>query len=291
MVVVHWNQPRRCVRTVRRFLSTTPEIGVVVVDNSSPPEARAHLRQELPEVPLITEVTNRGFGPAANQGLRWWLEREVPFLVVAPHDALVADDCLDRMVQAFEERPGAGLASADVGDDRTPVIDPYFGGISRPAEVREGWEEADHPHGTLLMARRECLLDIGLFDERYFAYCEEAELGLRARRAGWEVGLVRGAMVHNPTMRSGSAAVDYLQHRNTLLLVREASGAYHVTIRLLILLGACVVGLLAPSRRPALFAPRARLRAALDFLLGRYGPPPPGYFETFDPYGEPEGRR
>ena len=46
----------------------------------------------------------------------------------------------------------------------------------------------------MLFARRGALEDVGLFDERYFAYCEEADLGLRAVAAGWEVGLVRGRL-------------------------------------------------------------------------------------------------
>ena len=49
--------------------------------------------------------------------------------------------------------------------------------------MTEGWEPVDYPHGTLLLARRACLEDVGLFDERYFSYCEEADLGLRARAA------------------------------------------------------------------------------------------------------------
>src|SRR4051812_475939 len=78
-------------------------------------------------------------------------------------------------------RVRAGLASAEYGDDgerlALPVVDRYFGGILAPTERRPGWEDAGHPHGTLLLARRACLEEIGLFDERYFAYCEEADLG------------------------------------------------------------------------------------------------------------------
>ena len=78
------------------------------------------------------------------------------------------------------------------------------------------------------------LRDVGLFDERYFAYCEEADLALRAAAAGWEVGLVRGAIIRNPDLGSRSAAVDYLQLRNTLLLVREHYGRYNAAIRFLL---------------------------------------------------------
>jgi hypothetical protein len=182
--------------------------------------------------------------------------------------------------------------SADVGDGESPIVDPYFGGITLPpdvvrtrlardgrdagaAPVADGWERVGYPHGTLFLARRELLTDIGLFDERYFAYCEEADLGERARRAGWEVGLVRGARVRNPYQAGGSPVVDYLQLRNTLLLVREHFGRYRVAIRLLIAIGHLVSGCVLPSRRPAVFCPTARLRAIRDWALGRFGPPPP----------------
>lgn len=265
---------------MRRIRRQGAGIGVVIVDNGSELAARQHLHQELPGVPVLEQGENLGFGAAANAGFRWWMASEAPqFFAVAPHDALPAPGCLDEMIDMLRSRPEIGLASADVGDGRTPVVDPYFGGITRPASTNRGWESADHPHGTLLVARGDCLRDVGLFDERYFAYCEEADLGLRARSAGWEVGLVRGARVENPTIRSGTAAVDYLQHRNTLLLVREHSGRYKAFIRYVIALLDLVRGLTARGPSPPFFVPRARLRALLDHLRGRYGPPPPGYVE------------
>ena len=106
----------------------------------------------------------------------------------------------------------------------------------------EGWEPAGHPHGTLMLARRAVLEEVGLFDERYFAYCEEADLALRAKAAGWETGLIRGAIVVNPDLGTRIAVIDYLQLRNTLLLVREHSGRYHATIRFLLAVGQLVDG-------------------------------------------------
>jgi hypothetical protein len=178
------------------------------------------------------------------------------------------------MLAAVGERPRAGLACADFGDGATPVVDPYFGGILAPATVAEGWEPAGHPHGTLMLARREVLVEVGLFDERYFAYCEEADLALRAKAAGWETGLIRGAIVVNPDLGTRVAVIDYLQLRNTLLLVREHSGRYHATIRWLLAIGQLGAGLVSPSHRGPYWDPRARVRALLDHARGRYGPPP-----------------
>jgi hypothetical protein len=125
-----------------------------------------------------------------------------------------------------------------------------------------------------MFARRACLDDVGLFDERYFAYCEEADLALRAKAHGWECGLVRGAMVRNPYVGSASAAIDYLQLRNTLLLVREHSGRYHAFIRFSIAVWHLLSGAVAPSRRGPYWNVSGRLAALVDFTRGRFGPPP-----------------
>ncbi|MEX2292570.1 MAG: glycosyltransferase family 2 protein [Acidimicrobiales bacterium] len=281
VVILHWNRPERCVPTVERFLSQPAPGGVrvVVVDNGSTPDALAMVRDGIPEgVELIALPRNRGFGPGANVGFRHILANprpdDGPWIGLAPQDAEPADDCLTRMLATLSGRPRAGLACADFGDGATPVVDPYFGGILAPATVTEGWEPAGHPHGTLMLARRDVLQDVGLFDERYFAYCEEADLALRAAAQGWETGLIRGAIVVNPDLGTRIAVIDYLQLRNTLLLVREHSGRYHAMIRALLALGQLGTGLVSPRRRGPYFDATARVRALVDFARGRYGPPP-----------------
>src|SRR5690606_8973248 len=112
-------------------------------------------------------------------------------------------------------------------------------------------------------------------DERYFAYCEEADLALRARAAGWEVGVVRGADVRNGDIGSHAAVIDYLQLRNTLLMVREHSGLYHASIRAILAVWHLVSGTLVPARRGPYWSPAARVQALVDAARGRYGPPPP----------------
>ena len=258
---------------------------VTVVDNGSHADAIRSLRHELPEVEIVALGSNRGFGPAANVGLRRWLETSTTdWAAVAAHDALPEPGCLRHVLEAVATRPRAGLASAVYGErnvgfwlartDMKPVVDRYFGGILVAAERTTGWEDAGHPHGTLMLAGRECLTEVGLFDERYFAYCEEADLGERARRAGWEVGVVWDALVENPHMSGGSAAVEYLQLRNSLLLVRDHFGRYPAFIRLTMALADTAFRTLVPKRRTPIFSLPARWRAIVDFGRGRYGPPP-----------------
>jgi hypothetical protein len=98
---------------------------------------------------------------------------------------------------------------------------------------------------------------------------------VRADAAGWEIGIVRGADVRNRNLGSRVALVDYLQLRNTLLLVRECSGRYHASIRLVIAVWHLTAGHVSTRFRGGPYwAPRARVRAIADHLRGRYGPPP-----------------
>jgi GT2 family glycosyltransferase len=252
VVVVHRDQPAALASTVRSLRSAWSEaLRVIVVDNGSID------RPDLDGVEVVSAGANLGFGGGANVGLR--LGR-TPWIAVCPHDVEAAEGALDRMVEVASARPRAGFAGADLGLDAVPVVDPYFGGMSVPA-VRSGdWAPAGYAHGTLLVARQACLDEVGLFDERYFAYCEEADLALRARRRGWLSGQVWGARARNTGLGSVEVS-DYLKARNTLHLVRRWFGPYRAGIRL---------GLEVPA---ALRGRPSRL-AVRDFLAGRWGPPP-----------------
>lgn len=276
LVIVHRSQPAHVVETVAGFLDQSVPVRIVVVDNGSSGDDLELVRKGIPpHVVLLEQGANLGFGPAANVGFRWFLDHgPAPWLGVAPHDARPAPDCLEVLLAEMARRPRSGLASADVGDGVTPVVDRYFGAIPERARVRHGWEPAGYPHGTLMVARRECLEDVGLFDERYFAYCEEADLALRARARGWQVGVVRGAEVRNATVGSHVAVVDYLQLRNTLLLARDHFGRYAATVRTVVAVLDLVTGLVKPDRRGPYWDVRARLLALRDFVLRRFGPPP-----------------
>jgi GT2 family glycosyltransferase len=280
IVLVHWNQAAACLETITRFRGQGAPVRFIVVDNDSASRELAALRRGVDgaaDVVILEVGRNTGFGPGANTGLRYWLDDEdgSEWAIVAPHDVDPLEGCLPALLDACATEPMAGLACADVGDGHVPMIDPYFGGLTRPARLSTGWETADYPHGTLMAIRRQCAEEIGLFDERYFAYNEEADLGRRARAAGWQVGLVHDAHVRNRHLGTSVRIVDYLQHRNTLMMVREMSGRYHAFIRFLIAVVHLVSGLVRPEGRPLVFDPGARAWGMVDFLRGRTGPPPP----------------
>lgn len=275
VIVVHHRRPEQCAATCRAFAEQGRPVRLIVVDNGSPPADRAALAR-LPGVEVLELGGNHGFGPAANAGIRHWLRTgEGEWAVVAPHDARPRPGALERLLEVAESRPRAGMACAEYGDHTRPVVDRYLGGLVFPLDTDGPWVPTDHPHGTMLALRRAGVQGVGLFDERYFAYVEEADLALRMASAGWEVGMVLGAVVDNPGTTVPGPVVEYLQTRNTLLLVREHFGTYHGFIRCCIAVLSTAYQWLRPSRRAPWYDARARWLALTHFLLRRFGAPPP----------------
>ncbi|MGK2957554.1 MAG: glycosyltransferase family 2 protein, partial [Acidimicrobiales bacterium] len=173
-VIVHRSQPQACVRTGQALVAQAEQAGVslrlVVADNGSSPEALAVLRAGLPGADLLELGANTGFGPGANAGLRHFLATDPAtagdWVLVCPHDASPEALCLERLLTAVAAHPGAGLASAEYGDTSTnvkPMVHKYCGSYLVPSLRVPGWEDSGYPHGTLMVASRACLNDIGLF--------------------------------------------------------------------------------------------------------------------------------
>ena len=78
VVLVHRDEPERCVRAGRAFLGQDVAVRLVVVDNASRPAARDALAARLPECELVALDRNAGFGPAANAGLARWMATGTP---------------------------------------------------------------------------------------------------------------------------------------------------------------------------------------------------------------------
>ena len=277
LFVVHWNQPAECLATMEALSAQDIPLDPTVIDNASKPEALKILEARLdPEVELIRLDQNRGWGGALNIALKNWLERRTnPYCIISAHDAMPAPECLRLLIEAAEADPRVGIACPQYHDPLIARFSPWRGVVPQhaPALPRGVAQPVDAAHGTLMLCRRECLQQIGLFDERYFAYGDEHELGMRARRNGWKVVMVWGAIVTNPGTSTESPLRSYLFARNSLLLVRDYAGWWSASLRaFMILLNTLRLRLRSP-RGDFAFSPRARFRAVRDYFAGRWGKP------------------
>jgi N-acetylglucosaminyl-diphospho-decaprenol L-rhamnosyltransferase len=235
------------------------------------------LQTELdPSVTVVRLDDNKGWGGALNVILRHWLRSETnPYCLISAHDAMPEPDCLRLLVAAADEDPRLGIACPQYPDPFICRLSRWRGVYPETVvpQAKGSVQEVDVPHGTLMLVRRQCLDEIGLFDQRYFAYGDEHDLGARAVRHGWKVVLVWGSIVTNPATRTENSWRSYLFARNSLFLVHAYFGRAAATLRaVLILLN--TLRLLAFHREngPA-FSARARWKAVRDYFSGCTGRP------------------
>lgn len=182
----------------------------IVVDNSGCGAAADAAKR--PRVRVIANRENVGFGAAINQGI----EASASHLVCTLNDDAVAHpEWLSALAAACERDSRRGMcASRIVFRDRPDLLDSAALAIYPDATTKQrghraqadGFameEEALLPSGCAALYRREMLDEIGSFDGDYFLYCEDADVGLRGRLAGWGCGYAPEAVVEHDY--SGSA--------------------------------------------------------------------------------------
>jgi GT2 family glycosyltransferase len=203
---------------------------VIVVDNSGTGLARRN--GSAPGARVIENARNAGFGAAVNQGIE---ASGAPFIATLNDDAAPHPGWLDALVRALERRPDAGMCASAVRLYREDRLDSAGmlvasdasskqRGHDRPPEDFPVPEEVLFPSASAALYRRAMLDELGGFDGRFFLYCEDTDLGLRARWAGWKCLYQPEAVVeHHYSHSSGGASPlkAYYVERNRLFVLAK----------------------------------------------------------------------
>lgn len=291
VVVVNWNRRellRQCLESLRR--QQGPPFELILVDNGSRDGSLEMVREEFGReagfrLRVIGNPVNRGFCAANNQGMA---VAEGAFIALLNNDAEAAPGWLAALRRAFEGRPEVGMAASKILVKQDPGRIDKVGHLIYPDGQNRGrgtgerdlgqydrLEEVLWPDGCAAMYRRRMLEQIGGFDEDFFAYGDDAELGLRARIAGWRCLYVPEAVAlhhRGATLGLSSARRLELIERNRVLLAVKlfpwsllALNPFYYAARL-------AAGLWAAARQKGELArfggPAGMLRVALALAKG-----------------------
>jgi hypothetical protein len=243
VVVLNWNglnETRNCLDALGKV--TYPRVKVIVVDNGSTDGSVDALRAEYPPVMLLPLSENTGFAEGNNHGLRRALRQGADYVLLLNNDACIAPDAVDVLVQAAQTDRQIGILGAIIyrNDDPQRIesaggwLNLYTGRL-RHFETLAADQvcpyEVDIVSGCAMIVRREVMEQVGLLNECYFAYFEDAEWCVRIHRAGYRVVAVPGAQVwHRGSAASGGSHAPlriYYSVRNHLLLVNAQAPARH----------------------------------------------------------------
>jgi GT2 family glycosyltransferase len=212
-----------CLRALES--QTVDEFEVVVIDNSGTGRVQACNPQAFRHVRVISNSCNVGFGAAVNQAFR---ASTAPYVATLNDDAVAGPRWLEGLLADAEAHPRTGMFASEVRLTGTGDLDSAgmliaSDGSSKQASLTPSRDAgALLPSGSAALYRRAMLDQIGLFDESFFLYCEDTDLGLRAQWAGWGCRYVPGAVVEHLYSHSAGRASPlkaYYVERNRLYTI------------------------------------------------------------------------
>jgi GT2 family glycosyltransferase len=239
VVIPSWNclgDLTACVESVRA--QGAVDVELLVVDNGSTDGTTELLERE--GIEHVALSGNVGFAGAVNLGVA---RTSSPLVMVLNADTVLEPDCLERLAAGFAANSALGgiqplILQLEPGgrgrpDDPNAVV--YSAGQALTADGR-GREEgaglrraraSSDRHeifgvcGAACMLRRELMAELGGYEERYFAFCEDVDLNVRARIAGWRFELEPSAVVWHVGRSTWSTGFARPEADNARLVARN----------------------------------------------------------------------
>lgn len=229
--LIHWDAPDWCASAVGSLLgSRGVDIRVTVIDNgqrTGPPVAEL-----LPSaVRVIRTGRNVGYAGGANVALADWRNSfpQSPLCLIGSHDLHVSPEAVRELIRASRQNREYGILAPAIS---VPIRDSVFessggtwshrGAIQLSLVTTDRVEDRDWVSGACLVLHRDCVEELRGFDERFGSYVEDVDLCLRAKDAGWRVGVVTWAVAS--TLGSSSPNAAGLNEANVVLLAVKRHG-------------------------------------------------------------------
>jgi len=207
VIVLNWNGRQFLEQCLGSILTQTYHpLEVLLVDNGSTDGSVEFVKEMVLDVKVIANGKNLGYGGGNNVGIR---SSRGPYIMILNNDTRLEPACIEELQRSIETNDRYGACASKIlfehGDRRIDaaglVVCPDGLAIGRGRWDREDRYNAEtevfFASGCACLFRREMLEDIGVYDEDFFAYGEDTDLGWRAQLAGWRCIYSPKAMVHH----------------------------------------------------------------------------------------------
>ncbi len=224
ILIVTFNSRAHFPRLKAALAAQTLPARILVIDNDSHPDQRPQQEDFPPHAEIVHLPENTGFASANNRAV---LSVDTPFVALLNPDAFPEPDWLEILVRAAESAPQAAsfgstqMAAEDVekydglGDCYHVFGIPWRGGYHWPRKTAARSGMVFSACAAAALYRRDAWAQIGGFDEAFFCYCEDVDLGFRLRLAGWDVHQIAEAIVHHVGGASSGVQSEFAVYHGT----------------------------------------------------------------------------
>jgi len=210
IVILNYNG-KDCIKNclVSIFNNDYPNFEVVLVDNDSNDGSFELMKELFQKAHFIKNKANLGFSSGSNVGIRFALEKMADYIFLFNNDAVIEKKSLSALIEKSEKIPKAGILGPLIFQKDSGKI--WFAGgtvdwIKMKAyhdEIKPEKKKYSLPFktnyvsGCAMLVKKDVFKKIGLFDEDYFLYYEDADFSRRAAKNGFELFIVPEAKVRH----------------------------------------------------------------------------------------------
>lgn len=241
IILVNYKRAQDTIECVHSFeKSTFTNYDVIIVDNGSNDGSIDELVTHCVHATIIPAGVNMGFAEGNNVGIREALRRGSRQILLLNNDTIIQPDTLGALSEVLSTSPNVGIVGAKIYYHDRPNILWFAGGYFNVNSAFYGhhgigkedvgqfdnMKDCDYVTGCCLLFRREVAESVGLLESAYFAYLEDADFCIRARRASYRVVYQpRATLYHKVSTTStwDSPAYIYFNLRNKLIFLERHS--------------------------------------------------------------------
>lgn len=237
VVVLNWNGKKdtlSCLSSLQE--SSYKNFETIVVDNGSTDDSVSTIQEKFPNVTLLETHQNLGYAGGNNVGISYSLKKTHSFVLLLNNDTIVHQDLLKNFIEMAGKHPEAGILGGWASLFSDPERLDHLGGTWNPktgsfdligkGELNSFLYQGslDYVCGCCILIRKEVFQKIGLLEEAYFLFWEEADFCIKAKRAGFDIQVCKEAKLLHKVSASfvgGNAHTTYFWWRGRLLWIKR----------------------------------------------------------------------
>ncbi len=235
VLILNWNGADDTVQLIQNLQNVEyPFFDILVIDNDSSDNSVNKIHKAFSEIEIIQTDSNLGYAGGNNVGLRIAIERAYDYVLILNNDLTVAPDIVDLLLDAFRKDTRIAIAGPKIYRTDKPEelfypawkidLNKWLFYRAGNAPDPSGITDVDFVQGCAMMLRTVFIEEVGMFDERFHLYCEDADLAVRARVEDWRTVEVEATSAwHRGYGSSGrnSPLKTYYSLRNRLLFIKK----------------------------------------------------------------------
>lgn len=194
IIVLNWNGAKdtaRCIHYLKKLEYNN--FNLLLIDNHSNDNSIEFIKEQYPEIEIINNKSNYGFAGGCNVGIRAAIEARSKYIWLINNDAITHEKSLSYLLNKMREDESIGAVGSVIYEmDKPTEIQAWGGGYinlftGKSKHCKKGTEKLSYITGASIFLRVAALKDIGLFDERFFVYWEDADLSFRLTAKSWKI--------------------------------------------------------------------------------------------------------